>query len=99
MNALRSRTFVVLVAAAPLLFIFAAMNLDWSMFVAVPVMICTSFCISAYLVFVGRRVGIRWLVLWTVVFVILIPYANIVFVLAHLKRLTSLHVSSSIEGR
>ena len=86
MNVLHRKLVLLAAAGAPQVFIFAALNLGGSLFVAVPVMAVASYAVSVYLFVIARRVRIRWLLAWVVPFVILAPYTNLIFVDLHIKQ-------------
>lgn len=61
----------------------ASMKVPFELFIltAIGISLLTSiiYCV------IGFRVGIRWMFIWTIAFVLLIPVSNIVFWIAHRK--------------
>jgi hypothetical protein len=88
-NALRNRSSLLLLAAAPLGLILLALSLGWSLILPMTTVIAASYLFSCYLYYRGRLVGVAWLPAWIVAFIVLVPYANILFVVICWRRLNT----------
>ena len=97
MNVNLRKFVLVLIAAAPLALILVGINLKWPLYEVMICAIVSSLLISAYLVLIGRRARIRWLALWILFFLALLPFTNIVFVAIYLRRL-SVAACRSVAG-
>lgn len=86
MTARKSKLTLVVASAIPLAIALLGIEFNWSMIETMLIVLTLSYPLSCYLVVVGGRYGVGnlLLLLWSVLFLLFVPFSNLAFTLIHI---------------